>query len=344
MSKIALITGINGQDGSYLAELLVEKNYIVYGTVRRNSILFNEERVKHFRNKINLEYADLTDKSSMQKIINNIIEHNPDFEVLEIYNLAAQSHVAVSFQTPEYTTMTNSMGVLYILEIILSLTKDLRDKVKFYQAGTSELYGKVLEDKQSETTPFNPVSPYAISKLYAHYIVKNYRESYKLYAVNGILFNHESPRRGHNFVTMKIVNGVKNIVNKTHEFIELGNLYSNRDWGHSKDYVKGMWLMLQQDKNKLKDYVLATGKTYTIKDFVERCFQYKNIEITWKGEKLHEVGYDQHNIIRVRVNNKYFRPNEVEYLIGDASKAEQELNWTREYDLDKLIVDMFDGF
>ena len=343
MSKLALITGINGQDGSYLAELLVKKNYIVYGTVRRNSILFNEERVKKFRNKINLEYADLTDKSSMQKIINNIIKHNSDFEVLEIYNLAAQSHVAVSFQTPEYTTMTNSMGVLYILEIILSLTKDLIDKVKFYQAGTSEMYGKVLQDKQSETTPFNPISPYAISKLYAHYIVKNYRESYKLYAVNGILFNHESPRRGHNFVTMKIVNGVKNIVNKTQEFIELGNLYSNRDWGHSKDYVKGMWLMMQQDKNKIKDYVLATGKTYTIKKFVEKCFQYKDLIITWKGEKLHEVGIDQHNIIRVRVNNKYFRPSEVEYLIGDSSKAEKELNWDREYTLYKLIVDMFEG-
>lgn len=343
MSKLALITGINGQDGSYLAELLIEKDYIVYGTVRRNSILYNEERIKHIRNNINIEYGDLTDKSSMQKLITQIINENNNFEVLEIYNLAAQSHVAVSFQMPEYTAETNGLGVLYILEIILSLNKDLRDKVKFYQAGTSELYGKVLEKKQSETTPFNPVSPYAVSKLYAYYIVKNYREAYNLYAVNGVLFNHESPRRGHNFVTMKIVNGVKDIVNNKKEYIELGNLYSKRDWGHSKDYVNGMWLMLQQDKNNIKDYVLATGKTYTIKEFVERCFLYKSLFLKWVGRGYDEVGIDQYNVVRVKINKKYFRPCEVDLLIGDASKAEKELNWTREYDLNKLIFDMFDG-
>jgi GDPmannose 4,6-dehydratase len=344
MSKIVLITGINGQDGSYLAENLIKKDYKVYGTVRRNSILYNEERVKHFRDKVILEYADLTDKSSMQKLITQIINDNNDFEVLEIYNLAAQSHVAVSFQTPEYTAMTNGIGVLYLLEIILSLNKDVRDKVKFYQAGTSELYGNVLENKQSETTPFNPVSPYAISKLYGYYIVKNYRESYNLYAVNGVLFNHESPRRGHNFVTMKIVNGVKDIVNKTKKYIELGNIYSKRDWGHSKDYVEGMWLMMQQNKDKLNDYVLATGKTYTIKNFVERCFLYKDMLLTWKGNGYDEIGVDQHGITRVKINKKYFRPCEVELLIGDATKAETDLNWQREYDLNKLIIDMFDGY
>lgn len=343
MSKLALITGINGQDGSYLAEFLIKKNYIVYGTVRRNSILFNEERIKHIRDNINLEYGDLIDKSSMQKLITQIINDNENFEVLEIYNLAAQSHVAVSFQTPEYTAMTNGIGVLYLLEIILSLNKNIRNKVKFYQAGTSELYGKVLENKQSETTPFNPVSPYSISKLYAYYMVKNYRESYNLYAVNGVLFNHESPRRGHNFVTMKIVNGVKDIVNNNKQYIELGNIYSKRDWGHSKDYVNGMWLMMQQDKNKIKDYVLATGKTYTIKDFVERCFLYKDILLTWKGNGYDEIGVDQNGITRVKINKKYFRPCEVDLLIGDATKAETELKWTRNYDLNKLIIDMFTG-
>ena len=239
--------------------------------------------------------------------------------------------------------MTNGIGVLYLLEIILSLNRDLRDKVRFYQAGTSELYGRVLEKKQSETTPFNPVSPCAISKLYAYYMVKNYRESYDLYAVNGVLFNHESPRRGHNFVTMKIINGVKDIVNNNKQYIELGNIYSKRDWGHSIDYVDGMWRMMQQDKNNLKDYVLATGKTYTIKDFVEKCFLYKDMLLTWSGNGYDEIGIDQHGITRVKINKKYFRPCEVDLLIGDPTKAETDLKWTREYDLNKLIIDMFEG-
>lgn len=339
--KLAFITGITGQDGSYLAELLLEKNYKVYGIVRRTSLLYSHTRLDHIRDKIHLTYGDLTDNAGLTNYINKIINDNLDFEVLEIYNLAAQSHVGISFQLPEYTSDVDGIGVLRILEIIRNLKQTHKEKVKFYQACTSELYGNVLETPQTETTPFNPVSPYAVAKLYGYYITKNYREAYNIYAVNGILFNHESPRRGENFVTMKIVNGVKDIINGKKQYIELGNLNSRRDWGHAKDYVYGMWLMMQQQA-KPNDYVLSTGKTQTVRSFVEKCFLYKGIHIRWEGNGLNEVGLDDNNIVRIKINEKFFRPCEVELLLGDCTKAEIELGWVKEFDtLDKLIHDMF---
>lgn len=342
MSKIAFITGITGQDGSYLAELLIEKGYKIYGIVRRNSVLYNEKRLVHIRDKIILNYGDMTDGSGLTKLIHKIVNDNTGFEVFEIYNLAAQSHVAVSFELPEYTAEVDGIGVLKILDAVNTLSVGIKSKIKFYQAGTSELYGKVLETPQNEKTPFNPVSPYAAAKLYAYHMVKIYREGYGMYATNGILFNHESPRRGANFVTMKIVNGIKDIVSGKREHITLGNLDSKRDWGHAKDYVKGMWLMLQQEVSN--DYVLATGKTHTIRSFVEKAFKYKGYDIQWKGSGLDEIGVDQNGVIRIKISKKYFRPCEVDLLLGDATKAKNELGWKMEYDtLDKLIEDMFEG-
>tara|TARA_B100000795_G_scaffold268030_1_gene254129 strand:+ start:1790 stop:2809 length:1020 start_codon:yes stop_codon:yes gene_type:complete len=336
--KIAFITGITGQDGSYLTELLLSKNYKIYGIIRRTS-LFNTTRIDTVRDKITLRYGDLTDGAGLSNYINEIARENENVDTFEIYNLAAQSHVKISFEIPEYTVDVDGVGVMKLLEIIRTLPKNIRNKIKFYQAGTSEMYGKVLEVPQSEKTPFNPVSPYGAAKLYAHHIVKIYREGYNLFAVNGILFNHESPRRGKNFVTAKIVNGVKEICEGKRECIELGNLDSKRDWGHSKDYVYGMWLMLQQ--NKPDDYVLATGKTYLIREFVERSFNYRNFTLTWHGKGVEEYAEDQNGIVRVKVNPKYYRPCEVDLLLGDPSKAEQILGWTRNYDLVSLIEDMF---
>ena len=336
--KTALITGITGQDGSYLTELLLSKNYKIYGIIRRTS-LFNTTRIDTVRDKITLRYGDLTDGAGLSNYINEIARENENVDTFEIYNLAAQSHVKISFEIPEYTVDVDGVGVMKLLEIIRTLPKNIRNKIKFYQAGTSEMYGKVLEVPQSEKTPFNPVSPYGAAKLYAHHIVKIYREGYNLFAVNGILFNHESPRRGKNFVTAKIVNGVKEICEGKRECIELGNLDSKRDWGHSKDYVYGMWLMLQQ--NKPDDYVLATGKTYLIREFVERSFNYRNFTLTWHGKGVEEYAEDQNGIVRVKVNPKYYRPCEVDLLLGDPSKAEQILGWTRNYDLVSLIEDMF---
>ncbi len=338
--KIAFITGITGQDGSYLTELLLEKNYKIYGIVRRTSLLYTYTRLDHIRSKINLKYGDMTDSSCLSNYINEIINNNKNFEVMEIYNLAAQSHVRISFEIPEYTADVDGLGTMRILEIIRTLPEEIRNKIRFYQAGTSEMYGKVLKTPQSETTPFNPVSPYAAAKLYAYYMTKIYREGYGLYSVNGILFNHESPRRGENFVTMKIVNRVKSIFSGENTFLELGNIDSKRDWGHAKDYVKGMWLMLQQDKPK--DYVLATGETYTVRKFVELAFKFKGYDITWEGEGLNEIGKDQDGIIRIKINEKYYRPCEVDLLLGDPSKAVSELGWIRKFDsLEKLIEDMF---
>jgi len=338
--KIAFITGITGQDGSYLAELLLEKNYKVYGIVRRTSLLYSHTRLDHIRDKLILKYGDLSDSAGLSNYIHSIIRENPTFDRLEIYNLAAQSHVQISFEIPEYTADIDGIGTMRLLEIMRTLDSDIRDKVRFYQAGTCEMYGKVLETPQKETTPFNPISPYAAAKLYAYYMTKIYREGYGLYTTNGVLFNHESPRRGANFLTMKVVNGVKEIASDKKMKIELGNIDSKRDWGHAKDYVKGMWLMLQQDKPA--DYVLATGKTYTVREFVERAFAFKGYKIHWEGEGLKEVGLDQNNIIRVTINAKYYRPCEVDLLLGDASKAERVLGWVREFDtLDKLIEDMF---
>lgn len=340
--KIAFITGITGQDGSYLAELLIEKDYKIFGIQRRTS-KFNTSRIDGFRKKITMRYGDLSDGSGLSNYIHEIISNNKGFDVLEIYNLAAQSHVKISFEIPEYTADVDGIGVMRLLEIIRSLPKQIKNKIKFYQAGTSEMYGKVLETPQNEKTPFNPVSPYAAAKLYAHYMVKCYREGYGLFATNGILFNHESPRRGKNFLTMKVVESVKDIVNEKRELVELGNLDSKRDWGHAKDYVNGMWLMLQQDNPG--DFVLATGKTYTVRDFVERAFACKGFIINWSGEGINETGKDQNDIIRVKINSKYYRPCEVDLLLGDATKAEKELKWAREFDtLDKLIKDMFNGF
>ena len=340
--KIAFITGITGQDGSYLAELLLEKNYKVYGFVRRTSLLYSNKRIEHIRSKLTLKYGDMTDGAGLSNYIMSILtEHYGTDTIFEIYNLAAQSHVKISFEIPEYTSMVDGIGTLKLLEIIRSLPKEIQKKIRFYQAGTSEMFGEVLEKPQKETTPFNPQSPYACAKVYAHHIVKNYRESYDLFACNGILFNHESPRRGKNFVTMKIINCIKEIQEGKIEYMELGNINSLRDWGHSKDYVYGMWLMLQQDTPD--DYVLATGKTISVREFIEKCFEYIGDKISWEGEGLNEVGKDKNGIVRVKINEKYFRPSEVEYLLGDPSKAERVLKWKREYDLERLINDMFEN-
>ena len=303
MTKIAFITGITGQDGSYLSELLIKKDYKIYGIVRRTSLLYSHTRIDNIRDKINLEYGDLTDSTGLSRYIHKIIRDNPDFEVFEIYNLAAQSHVAISFNIPEYTSDVDALGTLRILEIVKNMDLHIRNKIRFYQAGTSELYGKVLEDIQDENTPFNPVSPYATAKLYSYYLTKIYREGYGLYSVNGILFNHESPRRGENFVTMKIINGINDILDNKKEFIELGNIDSKRDWGHAKDYVYGMWLMMQQDNPK--DYVLATGKTITVREFIEKAFYKKGLKISWEGNGINEIGKDQYGNIRIKINEKY---------------------------------------
>ena len=339
MSKIAFITGITGQDGSYMAELLIEKGYKIYGIVRRTSLVYTSTRLDHIRSKLNLEYGDLTDGSSLTNLIHKIIQENSGFDVLEIYNLAAQSHVKISFEIPEYTSLVDGIGTLKLLEIVRTFPEDIRKKIRFYQAGTSEMYGEVLETPQTELTPFNPQSPYACAKVYSHFLVKNYRDGYGLHACNGILFNHESPRRGANFVTAKIINGIKDIKMMKIPYLLLGNIDSKRDWGHSKDYVNGMWLMLQQDKPD--DYVLATGTTTSVREFIERCFLKVGIELEWDGEGLDETGADTRTgAIVVRIDEKYFRPCEVDLLLGDATKAREKLGWKLNYDLDGLIDDM----
>ena len=341
MSKLAFITGITGQDGSYLAELLLDKGYKVFGIVRRTSLLFSHTRIDNIRDKIHLEYGDMSDGSSLTSYITKIINTNEGFSVFEIYNLAAQSHVQISFEIPEYTSLIDGIGTLKLLEAIRTFHPDVINKIRFYQAGTSEMYGKVLETPQTETTQFNPQSPYACAKVYSHYLVKNYRDAYGLFACNGILFNHESPRRGANFVTMKIVNGVKTILsgNEPDYVLKLGNIDSKRDWGHSKDYVYGMWLMLQQSKSD--DYVLATGETYSVRDFIERCFARVGIKVRWEGEGLQEKAVDEDTgKVLVEIDEKYFRPCEVDFLLGDPTKACRELGWNRQYTLDELIDDM----
>jgi len=328
--KTALITGISGQDGSYLAELLLEKGYKVHGIIRRSSSI-NTRRIDHiYHNKnLKLHYGDITDSLSLTDIIKRT---QPD----EIYNLAAQSHVKVSFETPEYTAMTDALGTLKVLEAVRLL--DLRC-VKIYQASTSELYGLVQETPQKETTPFYPRSPYGVAKLYAYWIIKNYRESYKMFACSGILFNHESPRRGATFVTKKIVNGLYEVRQKHEDCLYLGNLNAKRDWGHAKDYVEAMWLMLQQDQPK--DYVIATGEQYSVREFVERCAPKFGFDIEWQGEGLDEVGIDTTTgKTIVRVDPKYFRPAEVESLLGDSTLAREELGWKPKYTFDKLVEEM----
>ena len=336
--KIAFITGITGQDGSYLAELLLEKNYIVHGLIRRSSNI-NTQRINHiFSNKnLILHYGDVTDGSCIFKIINLININYPNMERLEIYNLAAQSHVKISFEMPEYTADVDGFGVLKILEAIIN--NNLKDKVRFYQASTSELFGKVQEIPQSETTPFYPRSPYGVAKLYGYWIVKNYRESYGLFACNGILFNHGGIRRGHNFVERKITLGLAKILRGETDHLLMGNLDSKRDIGNAKDYVEGMWRMLQNDVPD--DYVLATGNMYSIRELIEIAFQIKGISIKWKGSGLDEIGYDENTGKEYNfVDPKYFRPAEVDLLIGDASKAMNILGWRPNTTIHELLREM----
>ena len=327
--KVALITGITGQDGSYLAELLLEKGYQVHGIVRRASLI-NTHRIDHIYDSITLHYGDLTDSTNLVRIIQKI---KPD----EIYNLGAQSHVKVSFEMPEYTADVDAMGTLRILEAVRLL--GMEDHVRIYQASTSELYGLVQETPQRETTPFYPRSPYGVAKLYGYWIVKNYREAYGMYACTGILFNHESPRRGETFVTRKITRGLKAISEGKQKVLYLGNLDALRDWGHARDYVEAMWLMLQQKTPD--DYVIATGKQYSVRQFVEKSARYFGYDIEWYGKGEDEIGIDNKTKKTiVAVNSKYFRPAEVETLLGDPTKAKNELGWEPKTTFEKLIEEM----
>ena len=339
MSKVGIIFGITGQDGSYLSELLLEKGYKVWGQIRRSSS-FNTSRIDNIFDKLNLVYGDLTDDTSINNIFTNVYNKYEDIDIIEVYNLGAMSHVKVSFEMPVYTGDVDGLGTTRILEHIRQ--SRYKDKIKFYQASTSELYGLVQEIPQKETTPFYPRSPYACAKLYSYWITKNYREAYGLFALNGILFNHESPRRGETFVTHKIIKGVQNIDKGNQDILYLGNIDSKRDWGHAKDYVYGMWLMLQEEKPD--DYILATGKQYSVRDFIERSFKYKGYNIVWKGEGLNEIGYDKKSGKElVKINERFYRPTEVETLLGDPNKANKNLGWFPTYTIDTLIKDMFEN-
>ena len=341
--KIALITGVTGQDGSYLTEFLLKKNYIVHG-IKRKSSLINTERIDHiyenakYKKRFFLHYGDLTDKSNLTKLIHQI---KPD----EVYNLAAQSHVAVSFEMPEYTAQVNAIGFLNLLETIRAYKK----KIRVYQASTSELYGLIQKKKQNETTPFYPKSPYATSKLFSYWISRNYREAYNMYVSNGILFNHESPRRGETFVTRKITLGFAYIISGIKKSMELGNLYALRDWGHAEEYAKMQWLILQQKKPD--DFVVATGKNYSIKHFISLCCKILNFDVKWVGKGFNEKAilknFDKKkyknlkkNQVIVKVNKRYFRANEVETLVGDAKKAKKILNWKPKKNLKDLAEEM----
>jgi GDPmannose 4,6-dehydratase len=335
--KVALLTGITGQDGSYLAEFLLEKNYIVHGIKRRTSLI-NTSRIDHifddhthFEKDFFLHHGDMTDSSSLVRIIQKI---KPD----EIYNLAAQSHVAVSFEEPEYTANSDALGVLRILEAIriLGLTK----KTKFYQASTSELYGLIKESPQTEMTQFHPRSPYGVAKLYGYWMTINYREAYGMFACNGILFNHESPRRGETFVTRKITQGMARIKLGLQESLALGNLDSKRDWGHAKDYVEAQWLMLQQDEPD--DFVIATGHQYSVREFIILVAKKLGIHLNWSGEGLNEVAVDQQGKVIIRIDSAYFRPAEVESLCGDSVKAKKILGWKPKISFDQLVSEMVD--
>jgi GDPmannose 4,6-dehydratase len=339
--KIAFITGITGQDGSYLAELLLEKGYIIHGLIRRSSLI-NTTRIDHiFENKnLKLHYGDMTDASCLTNCLATIKSNYPDMECLEIYNLAAQSHVKVSFEMPEYTADTDGFGTLKLLEAIRS--NKLENITRFYQASTSELYGKVVEVPQTEKTPFYPRSPYGVAKLYAHWITKNYRESYDMFSCSGLLFNHESSRRAHNFVTRKITLGLGKIVRGEADKLVLGNLDAKRDWGHSKDYVYGMWLILQNDKPE--DFVLSTNEFHSVREFVEKAFALRGFDIAWKGTGIDEIGYDKNTGRElIFVSEKYFRPAEVEELLGDSTKARTELGWVPKISFDELVKEMVDN-
>ncbi|MEZ7812673.1 MAG: GDP-mannose 4,6-dehydratase [Paracoccaceae bacterium] len=331
--KNALITGITGQDGSYLAEFLLEKNYYVHGVMRRSSV-FTTERIEHLYSNPNFftYYGDLTDSSSLHKLIEKI---RPD----EVYNLGAQSHVGVSFEVPEYTGETTGIGTIRLLDAI----RDMNSDTRFYQASTSELFGGMPgSEPQSETTPFYPKSPYGAAKLYAYWVTINYREAFGLFACNGILFNHESPRRGLNFVTRKITKTVSEIVNNKIDKLFLGNLDAKRDWGHARDYVEAMWLMLQQDK--AEEFVIATGKSYTVREFAEMAFKYAGIELEWVGAGIEEKGLCKtRGTVLVEVDPRYFRPSEVEFLLGDASMANRKLNWRPKTSIEQLVSEMMEN-
>ena len=336
--KKALITGVTGQDGAYLAEFLLAKGYEVHGIKRRSS-LFNTARIDHiYEDPHNphphfiLHYGDMTDSSSLIHIVQKV---QPD----EIYNLAAQSHVQVSFEEPEYTANSDALGVLRLLEAIRIL--GLEKKTKFYQASTSELYGLVRETPQSETTPFYPRSPYGVAKLYGYWIVVNYREAYGIYACNGILFNHESPMRGETFVTRKITRGLARIKVGLQDALFLGNLDAKRDWGHARDYIEMQWLMLQQDKPQ--DYVIATGQQYSVREFVQRCAKLLSLDLTWSGSGIDEKAVDPNGKTIVAIDPRYFRPTEVETLLGDPSKAKRELGWTPRTTFDELVREMVES-
>ena len=333
--KIALITGITGQDGSYLAEFLLKKGYTVHGIKRRSS-LFNTERIDHLYQdphdpepKLFLHHGDMTDSSSLMRIIG---QTRPD----EIYNLAAQSHVAVSFEQPEYTANSDALGALRMLEAIRIL--GMEKTTRFYQASSSELFGLVQETPQTETTPFYPRSPYAVAKLYAHWITVNYREAYGLYACNGILFNHESPRRGETFVTRKITRALVRIKLGLQDCLYLGNLNARRDWGHARDYVEMQWLMLQQEKPE--DFVIATGNQYSVRDFVNAAARVLDLTIRWEGQGVHEKGYDASGKCIVAIDPRYFRPTEVDTLLGNAGKAKEKLGWQPKSGFKDLVTEM----
>lgn len=328
--KKAFITGLTGQDGSYLAEFLLEKGYEVHGIVRRASV-FNTARIEHLMKDIHTYHGDMIDSSNLNRLMEKI---QPD----EIYNLAAQSHVQVSFDVPEFTADVDGLGTLRLLDTI----RELRSNTRFYQASTSELFGGLPETApQSEKTPFYPKSPYGAAKLYAYWITVNFREAYDLYACNGILFNHESPRRGETFVTKKITRAVARIAQGRQDKLSLGNLDAKRDWGYAKDYVEAMWLMLQQEKPD--DFVIATGETHTVREFTELAFRHIGVELAWEGEGVEEKAYDRKtNRLLVEVNPKYFRPAEVEFLWGDPTKAKEKLGWTNKTSFERLVEIMMD--
>jgi GDPmannose 4,6-dehydratase len=337
--KSALITGVTGQDGAYLSELLLSKGYIVHGVKRRSSSL-NTARVDHLYVDLHeanasffLHFGDVTDSTNVIRLIQ-------ETQPTEIYNLAAQSHVQVSFETPEYTANADGMGTLRLLEAIRILK--LQDKVKFYQASTSELFGQVYETPQRETTPFRPRSPYGVAKLYAYWITVNYREAYGMHASNGILFNHESPRRGETFITRKVTRAVAAITCGTQRKLYVGNLEAKRDWGHARDYVEGMWRIVQQQEPD--DYVLATGETYSVREFIERAFAVVGRDITWRGNGLEEVGYDRKtNEVLIEIDPAYMRPTEVDLLMGDPTKARTKLGWKHTVTFDQLIKEMIEA-
>ena len=333
--KYALITGVTGQDGSWLGELLLEKGYKVFGIIRR-SATFNTSNIEHYREQMTLMYGDLTDMTSLCNVLHKIKKQIGDSR-LEVFHLAAQSHVGISFEIPIYTAQCDAIGTLNLLEAVRMT--DMMKQVRLYNAATSELYGRVLESPQNEKTPFNPVSPYSIAKQYAFYMVRNYRDAHKMFCCSGILFNHESERRGFNFVTRKITLEVGKIMRKEKEYMELGNLDAKRDWGHAKDYVRAMWKMLQKDEPI--DYVIGTGKQHSVRYFVECAFKAVNTEIIWEGKGLQEVGKNKETgQIVVKINPKYFRPCEVETLLADPRKGMEELDWKPEISFEEMVERM----